>query len=356
MVDNNVKISVIMPVFNVEKYLCRAIDSVLNQTLTDFELFLIDDGSPDNCGKICDEYKNKDSRVKVIHKSNEGAHIARNTAIDLATGEYTCFFDSDDFIDKSMLNDMYILAKENDLDLLVSGFYIDTYVKKNKYITFDYIPIDDSIYHDKYIFRKNAFKYFDNNMFYSPWNKIYKTSYIKNNKIYFPITYRDDFPFVVSIIKDIENIGFTKKQYYHFNRERINSETSKFVANLYDKREEEHRLMLDLYSYWQLNNDFESMEMISRRYIDRVFECIVNNENKKSNFNKNQKLNKIKEYIENENISNSFKYANPKTIHLKIIYSLIKNKHYYLIYILAIFVNFIKNNFIGLFSFLKIKR
>ena len=261
MDSNNVKISVIMPVYKVEKYLKRAVDSVLNQSLKEFELYLIDDGSPDNCGKICDEYGLKDNRVKVIHKQNEGAHIARNVAIDNAVGEYICFFDSDDIVEENMLLDMYNISKSENLDLLVSGFYIDTYINKNKYITFDYIPADDKIYHDKNDFRLNAYKYFDNNMFYSPWNKLYKTSYIKNNGLYFPKTYRDDFPFVVSVIKDIENIGFTKKQYYRFQRERTESETSKYVKKLYEKREEEHKMMLELYNHWGLSNDYNSKDM-----------------------------------------------------------------------------------------------
>ena len=356
MDSNNVKISVIMPVYKVEKYLKRAVDSVLNQSLKEFELYLIDDGSPDNCGKICDEYGLKDNRVKVIHKQNEGAHIARNVAIDNAVGEYICFFDSDDIVEENMLLDMYNISKSENLDLLVSGFYIDTYINKNKYITFDYIPADDKIYHDKNDFRLNAYKYFDNNMFYSPWNKLYKTSYIKNNGLYFPKTYRDDFPFVVSVIKDIENIGFTKKQYYRFQRERTESETSKYVKKLYEKREEEHKMMLELYNHWGLSNDYNSKEMISRRYVDRLFECIVNIENKKSNMSTKEILYSIRNYLDSDYLSDSIKYAKPKTLYLKFIYSLIKNKKYYLLHLLSKFVCFVKENFVGVFSTFKIKR
>ena len=91
------KISVIVPVYNVEKYLPRCIDSILSQTFTDFELLLIDDGSPDNCGKICDEYAAKDSRVRVFHKPNGGVSSARNLGLDNARGEWIAFIDSDDF-------------------------------------------------------------------------------------------------------------------------------------------------------------------------------------------------------------------------------------------------------------------
>ena len=93
------KISIIVPVYKAEKYLCHCIDSILNQTFTDFELILVDDGSPDNCGTICDEYAKRDSRIKVIHKPNGGVSSARNAGMHMAKGTYLMFCDSDDAVD-----------------------------------------------------------------------------------------------------------------------------------------------------------------------------------------------------------------------------------------------------------------
>ena len=98
-------ISIIIPVYNVEKYIHRCIDSILNQTFRDFELILVDDGSPDNCGAICDEYAAKDSRVRVIHKANGGQAAARNVGLDLAQGEWVLFCDSDDSYNQNILSD-----------------------------------------------------------------------------------------------------------------------------------------------------------------------------------------------------------------------------------------------------------
>ena len=92
------RLSIIVPVYKVEKYIHKCVDSILNQTFTDYELILVDDGSPDNCGKICDEYAKKDSRVKVIHKKNGGQSSARNKGLDHAKGNYISFIDSDDDI------------------------------------------------------------------------------------------------------------------------------------------------------------------------------------------------------------------------------------------------------------------
>ena len=353
--QNKIKISVIMPIYKVEKYLDRAIKSVLNQTLNDFELFLVDDGSPDNSGKICDKYKLLDNRVKVIHKKNEGAHIARNTCIPLAKGKYVCFFDGDDYIENNMLEDLYNLAEKSFATMVVSGFFIETYVGKNKYKIDKYEPVN-KVYNQEYEFRKDAYKYFDKNMFYSPWNKIYNLEYIKKNNINFPITYRDDFPFVVSIIRNIKNITFTKKCYYHFERVRIDSETQKYVKNLYDKRIEEHIMICELYKYWNLYDDNNSIDMISRRFIDRVLECIVNLYNNKCDLSNIEKNIEIKKYINSEYFYESFLKAKPKSLHLKIIYIILKTKNIFIISLLAKIIHFVKTNFLNLFINLKTSR
>ena len=103
---NNKKVSIIVPVYNVEKYLQRCIESILTQTETDFELLLIDDGSKDKSGLICDEYAQKDKRVNVIHKENGGVSSARNLGIEKANGEWICFIDADDYVRQDFLSDI----------------------------------------------------------------------------------------------------------------------------------------------------------------------------------------------------------------------------------------------------------
>ena len=115
------KISVIIPVYNVEKYLDRCIKSVVNQTYTDLEIILVDDSSPDKCPQMCDEWALKDNRIKVIHKENEGLGFARNTGIDNATGEYLCFVDSDDYIEPTMLEECFAAAKRENADAVCFG-------------------------------------------------------------------------------------------------------------------------------------------------------------------------------------------------------------------------------------------
>lgn len=115
-------VSVIVPVYNVENYLRECLDSIVAQTYRSIEVILIDDGSKDSSGEICDEYADKDNRVKVIHKENGGVSAARNTGLDVAKGEWISYVDSDDYIEDTMLETLICLAKENDVELAMCSF------------------------------------------------------------------------------------------------------------------------------------------------------------------------------------------------------------------------------------------
>lgn len=117
-------VSVVVPVYNVEKYLDRCISSIVGQTYTNLEIILVDDGSPDNCPQMCDEWAKRDGRIKVIHKENEGLGRARNTGLEQASGEYICFYDSDDFIEPETIERAYTVAVQNDADIVCYGLNV----------------------------------------------------------------------------------------------------------------------------------------------------------------------------------------------------------------------------------------
>ncbi len=112
-------ISVIIPIYNVEQYLRRCVDSILNQTYKKLEVILVDDGSPDKCPQICDEYESSDPRVKVIHKENAGQGLARNDALEIATGDYVTFVDADDYIDNTHIENLYTALTENNAQAVI---------------------------------------------------------------------------------------------------------------------------------------------------------------------------------------------------------------------------------------------
>ena len=180
------KLSVIIPVYNVENYLKECLDSITNQTVKDIEIICIDDGSTDNSPKILKEYQKKDSRIKIITKENGGQASARNLGIKEAQGEYIAFIDSDDFIEPEMLEKLYTKAMDNNLDIAMCK--IATYNNQTKEIKDNVWYYMLGIFRDfeKEIFNHKDTKEFTCNIAVTPYNKIYKTSLIKDNDILFP--------------------------------------------------------------------------------------------------------------------------------------------------------------------------
>ncbi len=172
-------ISIIVPVYKVEKYLKKCIESILAQTYKDFELILVDDGSPDNSGAICDEYAKKDSRIKVIHKQNGGVSSARNAGIEIAKGEFINFVDSDDTIPCDSLENLIKLQKENDADLTccTGEVYVNGEFSSKIDIIENFIDFEK--------LKSNESKMFLSGVFFGPYMKLFKTSILKESKLLF---------------------------------------------------------------------------------------------------------------------------------------------------------------------------
>lgn len=134
---NEALVSVVLPIYNVEMYLERCIESIVNQTYKNLEIILVDDGSPDHCPQICDEWGKKDSRVRVVHKVNAGLGMARNTGIEHATGKYICFFDSDDYVKTDTIEKIVGLAEKVNADIVTFGY---SNVDNNGLVKNEYVP------------------------------------------------------------------------------------------------------------------------------------------------------------------------------------------------------------------------
>ena len=180
------KLSVIIPVYNVEKYLKECLDSITRQTVKDIEIICVDDGSTDNSPDILKEYQKKDSRIKIITKENGGQASARNLGIKEAQGEYIAFIDSDDFIEEEMLEKLYTKANDDNLDIAMCK--IATYNNQTGEIKDNVWYYMLGIFRDfeKDVFNHKDTKEFTCNIAVTPYNKIYKTSLIKDNDILFP--------------------------------------------------------------------------------------------------------------------------------------------------------------------------
>ncbi len=211
------KISVIVPIYNVEKYLKEALDSILAQTLSDLEIILINDGSKDKCCEIINEYAKHDDRIIPIHKENEGYGKTCNLGLKHATGEYIAIVEPDDFIDPKMYEDLYKIAKDNDSDIVKSSFFDNLQSKEQKWIKQvnwpDFIPEDKS-------FTIYEYPHF---LTYHPsiWSCIYKKEFLDKNNINFveaPGAGWSDNPFQVQTMCLAERINYTKNAYYYWRR------------------------------------------------------------------------------------------------------------------------------------------
>lgn len=351
---SNVTVSIIMPVYKVEAYVARAIESMLNQTFGDFEFLIVDDGSPDNSGSICDAYAEKDSRIRVIHKENGGAPSARNLAMKQSRGKYTYFLDSDDWAEPTMLEDMVALAEQHEAQLVVTGFYIDTYYSDTDFVT-TVCSQPAEAYPTRRAFRENAHRLFDHNLLYTPWNKLYRTAYLKEHELTFPETFWDDFPFNLRVVREVERVVVSDKPYYHFIRARAESETAKYRPNMYEKREEEHAWMKELYAHWGLMNG-EIDEFLQRRYIERLLGCIENLTNKSCTLSGAEKRAAIKEMICADAARYAVKTARPRSTMMRLALLPIKWNWAWLCYLEGSYISGVKSGDVKRFATLKANR
>lgn len=226
------EISVIAPVYNVEKYLRECIDSMIAQTFTNWEFLLIDDGSPDNSGAICDEYAAKDPRIRVIHKPNEGVSRARNTGLRAATGRYIMFLDSDDWIEKDMLHDLYTHAVEADADCATSGIW---YFYEDGRANQVYLPPEGS-FDAQHDFNEWFTAFDENFIFCSQWNKLYRKSLLEEHNIFQEERFciLEDCTFIMDVITHCRKIVCLNKAYYHYRHTANFSLMKKYNANSAD--------------------------------------------------------------------------------------------------------------------------
>lgn len=218
----NPKVSIIVPIYNVEKYLDRCMNSLVNQALKDIEIIMVDDGSPDNCPKMCDEWAKKDSRIKVIHKKNGGLGYARNSGLDVATGEYVAFVDSDDYVEASMYEVLYNTAKNNQCNAVFSGFYQDYYteVSEKREVT-KYTEFGRDVMGNLAIDFIAAPPYCKNEYVHemSVWHSVYLRDTIEENSIRFVserIYASEDVPFQIDFLKMSDKIAFIPDCFYHY--------------------------------------------------------------------------------------------------------------------------------------------
>ena len=227
MEQKNEKISVIIPIYNVEPYLRQCLDSVVNQTYRNLEIILVDDGSPDNCGAICDEYMQKDDRIITIHKKNGGLSAARNDALKLVTGTWISFVDSDDWCELDLCEKAIAQATKTNSDIVLYSVYKGLSKKVNtetRIHTFDMgfetedketlFQLQLSTLSNKYVPYSKA----QPRALGDPWDKLYKASLIRNNGLSFAenVKAHEDVIFNIHAFQYAKKVSFIDLPLYHW--------------------------------------------------------------------------------------------------------------------------------------------
>ena len=216
--ENNISVSIIVPVYNVEQYLERCLDSLINQTLQNIEIICINDGSTDNSLNILKQYIEKDKRIKIINQENRGVSVARNNGIEASQGEYIGFVDSDDYVDLDFFENLYNKEKKEDADIVDTKYYKFKKLKNNS---------------QKLVKRSGVY------MYYNFCFNIYRTQFIKDNNIQFPIGIKiaEDSCFELeTLLKSNKTVILDKNKkscYYYILRK--NSATTNIINNIEDK-------------------------------------------------------------------------------------------------------------------------
>ncbi len=255
-------VSIIIPVYNVEKYIKKCLDSVIKQTYKDIEIILVDDGSTDSSGELCDYYATIDDRVKVIHQVNSGVSVARNQGLSICTGDFITFVDPDDWIDENAIEEMLRTALVHNADIVMCEFYYHhndgkTGKTNNTRLLQDHRYSKDEIMSDIFPICCCRDLIEGNNTppLMAVWNKLFARELILKFQFHNKMTMWEDFYLVIKCLMNCNAIYYTKESYYHY-RCLDNSASHKFNIATFESKKLLNKL---LYKYITLNKTNEDV-------------------------------------------------------------------------------------------------
>lgn len=266
------EISIIIPVYNVDKYIDICMNSILNQTFKNIEVILIDDGSTDLSGTICDRYARIDKRIFVKHIKNSGASVARNEGIKIASGKYICFVDADDYIEICMYKKMYEIAEKYNADIVICGINLENFRRQIIEKVVDEIQVLDEL-----CIRQNIVPILckDTVLYNSPCNKLYNSYLIKEKDIKFPIGLKraEDLQFNRLIIPNTRKIILIPDILYHYNLLNY-SATASQIQDYHKVYLDEENNTINYINKYELNTD-ENFNDLNKFVVINIIREIV---------------------------------------------------------------------------------
>lgn len=319
--------SIVMPVYGVEKYLEKAVYSVLEQSFQNFEIILVDDKSPDNAGKICDELARRNDKIVVIHHDkNRGLSMARNTGAERASGKYIWFMDSDDYVESTLLEKVYDSLMENKAQVVVFGVeeeYFDENGEKKKS---KQISLETEYLKSKEEVRKSVIKMEESTLYGYAWNKIYDLEYLKQCNIMFEkITLIEDIMFNVQCFEEVEKLNILSDVLYYYEKRMGNSLTTKYVKEYFELHRQRIELVYEQQKRWQTDTT-EMKAILGKIYCRYIYSAIQRNIDKRSGMNFKTRRKWIKEIFSDSLYKALIPYAGSDNIQQKVMLFFLKNK------------------------------
>lgn len=305
---SNPYISIIMPVYKCEDYLEMSVESILRQSFADFELLLVDDCSPDNSGAICDEYAEKDNRIKVLHLTeNGGAGNARNEAMKVVKGKYLCFIDADDYIDENMLHKLSEAVAEFPAKVVVSGLCEEYFTKEGKPSSTQAVCYHESkILKTQQEVRNEILPLELVDLYGYPCNKMYEVDYLRSTGAVFPkMKFNEDIIFNIDFFMDVDSCIILDIAPYHYIK-RSGSTTGSFIPTYFEDIMVKIDRLYDQFKYWDMLTD-KNLNFIASRYVRYMFSALERNFDKRSGMNRKQR----KEFLKKEFSTERYKNFEP---------------------------------------------
>lgn len=328
------EISIVIPVYNVEKYLKTCVESVLSQDFSDFEIILIDDKSPDFSGKMCDEFT--DNRIRVIHlEENGGLSNARNVGIAAARGKYIMFIDSDDSITPGALNKIHATAEQTDCDEVIFGYNI---VLEKNGKTFSNTPVfaENTLLNGQKQISEKLLELKEKVLIDPSWNKLFKRDIITKNNILMPVgEIFEDTEFNINLLFHINKIAIINDCFYNYmQRSSGGSITKSYNPN---KLEFLKKRSQTLINYFKKAGMWfgETEKRCNYLYVKYIFSGLIDLNFPTAKYNFTQKINIIKSEIAEENFVEAVNNSSAGDRFGKIVISTAKTKNAYLVYILC---------------------
>ncbi len=338
------KVSVVMPVYCVEKYLEKSIKSVLSQTFSDFELLLIDDCSTDGSLDICRRLALEDSRIKVIPlEKNGGVSRARNHGIELSEGEYIIFLDSDDYFDKNLLEAAVKSMNESPADAVVFGLVEEYYDKNGRLYKTNKIALENKVLKSKEEVRNELLSLEESTLYGYPWNKLFNLEKLRESGALFPVmAFNEDIIFNIDFFGTAESINILNLTPYRYAK-RSGSKTGKFISTYYqDIMLKIDRLYSQFEGFGMLNE--KSLSVISSLYVRYFFSALSRSFDRRANMSRGDR----KSFFDRETENERFDKLSPfmKSSGLKGIMAMaFKNKNRFICLTIARIIFFVKTNF-----------